>query len=254
MSGILEGKVALVTGAGSGIGRASASTFAREGARVMVSDVNEEGGQETVSLIKAAGGDAAFKACDVTQGDSVKALVAAVIEHFGGLHCAHNNAGIEGRYGRTLDTDEANFDQTYAVNLKGVFLCMQSELAHMLENGGGRIVNTASIAGIEGAKNLPAYVASKHAVLGLTRTSALEYGAKGIRINAVCPGPIRTPMLEKLIAENPRMEQAAVAAVPVKRLGRPEDIAEAAVWLCSDRADFVNGHGLVVDGGMTAGS
>ncbi|MGK0169537.1 MAG: NAD(P)-dependent dehydrogenase (short-subunit alcohol dehydrogenase family) [Gammaproteobacteria bacterium] len=254
MSELLSGKVALVTGAGSGIGRASARTFAREGAKVVVSDINADGAEQTVRLIRDAGGEASFVACDVTDASQVRNLIAKCVELFGALHCAHNNAGVEGRYGRTLDTDEANFDLTYSVNLKGVFLCMQAELAHMLEHGGGRIVNTASVAGIEGAKNMPAYVASKHAVLGLTRTTALEYGAKGIRINAVCPGPIRTPMLEKLMAQNPRMESAAIAAVPVKRLGEPQDIAEAALWLCTDRADFVNGHALVVDGGMTAGS
>ena len=220
----------------------------------MVADLNETGGAETVSLIESAGRGAIFVRCDVTRGSDVNALVEKAVATYGGLDCAHNNAGIEGRYGRTMDTDEENFDQTYAVNLKGVFLCMKAELAYMTEHGGGRIVNTASIAGIEGAKNMPAYVASKHAVLGLTRTSALEYGGRGIRINAVCPGPIRTPMLEKIMAQNPRMERAAVAAVPVKRLGTPQDVAEAAVWLCTERADFVNGHGLVVDGGMTAGT
>jgi NAD(P)-dependent dehydrogenase (short-subunit alcohol dehydrogenase family) len=254
MSELLSGKVALITGAGSGIGRASARTFAREGAKVVVSDINADGAEQTVRLIRDAGGEASFVACDVTDASQVRNLVTKCVELYGALHCAHNNAGVEGRYGRTLDTDEENFDLTYSVNLKGVFLCMQAELAHMLEHGGGRIVNTASVAGIEGAKNMPAYVASKHAVLGLTRTTALEYGAKGIRINAVCPGPIRTPMLEKLMAQNPRMESAAIAAVPVKRLGEPQDIAEAALWLCTDRADFVNGHALVVDGGMTAGS
>ena len=229
-------------------------SFAREGAKVVVADLNETGGAETVSLIESAGRGAIFVRCDVTRGSDVNALVEKAVATYGGLDCAHNNAGIEGRYGRTMDTDEENFDQTYAVNLKGVFLCMKAELAYMTEHGGGRIVNTASIAGIEGAKNMPAYVASKHAVLGLTRTSALEYGGRGIRINAVCPGPIRTPMLEKIMAQNPRMERAAVAAVPVKRLGTPQDVAEAAVWLCTERADFVNGHGLVVDGGMTAGT
>ncbi len=254
MARMLEDKVALVTGGGSGIGRASAQTFAREGAAVMIADLNEAGAAETAASIEAQGGRASFARCDVTRRDEVLALIAHTVQTLGGLHCAHNNAGVEGDYGRTLDTTEANFDFTYSVNLKGVFLCMQAELEHMIEHGGGRIVNTASIAGLEGAKNLPAYVASKHAVMGLTRTTALEYGSKGVRINAVCPGPIRTPMLEKLIATNPRMEQAAIAAVPVKRLGEPQDIAEAAVWLCSDRADFVNGHGLVVDGGMTVGT
>ena len=209
MTQLLEGKTALVTGGGSGIGRASAMTFAREGARVMVADLNEAGGKTTVSMIEANGGRADFMTCDVTKAKEVRALVASTVSSFGSLDCAHNNAGVEGDYGRTLETTEANLDFTYAVNLKGVFLCMQAELEYMLEHGGGRIVNTASVAGIEGAKNLPAYVASKHAAMGLTRTAALEYGAKGVRINAVCPGPIRTPMLEKIMESNSRMEQAA---------------------------------------------
>ncbi len=254
MNGMLVGKAAIVTGASSGIGRASAKLFAREGARVLAADLDEEGLAETVVQIKDAGGEAVARRCDVTHAADVKAMVAAAVEAFGGLHCAHNNAGVEGAYGRTLDTDEANFDFTYAVNLKGVFLCMQAEIAHMMAHGGGRIVNTASVAGIEGARQLPAYVASKHAVMGLTRTTALEYGSRNIRVNAVCPGPIRTPMLDKIMAHNPKMEQASIGAIPVKRLGEAQDIAEAAVWLASERADFVNGHGLVVDGGMTAGS
>ncbi|MCH9673041.1 MAG: glucose 1-dehydrogenase [Gammaproteobacteria bacterium] len=252
--GMMDGKVALVTGAGSGIGRSSALTFAREGARVVVSDVDEAGGGETAALVEQSGGEAKFIRCDVTDSTAVDELITKTVSAYGALHVAHNNAGVEGAYGRTLDTDGANFDFTYNVNLKGVFFCMQAELRHMLQSGGGAIVNTASIAGIEGAKNMPAYVASKHAVLGLTRTTALEYGGRGVRVNAVCPGPIRTPMLAKIIADNERMEAAAIAAVPMRRLGEPEDIAEAAVWLCSDRAAFVNGHGLVVDGGMTSGS
>ena len=177
------------------------------------------------------------------------------MDAFGRLDCAHNNAGIEGAYGRTADCDEENFDRTCAVNLKGVYLCLKAEIAHMLrQEGGGAVVNTASVAGVEGAKNLPAYVASKHGVVGLTRTAALEYATRGIRVNAVCPGPIRTRMLEALMEENPRMEPAMIAAVPMRRLGKPEEIAEAVVWLCSDRASYVTGQGIVVDGGFTAGS
>jgi NAD(P)-dependent dehydrogenase (short-subunit alcohol dehydrogenase family) len=253
-SGLLEGKVALITGAGSGIGRASACTMAHEGARVMVADVDVDGLAQTVALITAAGGEVASQQCDVTSADSVTAMVQATIDRFGALHCAHNNAGVEGEVGRTADTTEENFDFTYNVNLKGVFLCMRAEIVHMLDNGGGTIVNTASIAGIEGARQLPAYVASKHACLGLTRTAALEYASKNIRVNAVCPGPIRTPMIESIIASNPQMEAPMVKAIPMRRIGEPEEIAEAATWLCSDRSSFVNGHGLVLDGGMTAGS
>ena len=254
MSGMFEGKVALVTGAGGGIGRATALAFAREGARVVASDVEGAGGDETARLVADAGGTAVHVACDVTRRGEVETLVGAAVDAFGRLDCAHNNAGIEGTYARTADCDEEDFDRTCAVNLKGVYLGLKSEIAHMLGAGGGAIVNTASVAGVEGAKNLPAYVASKHGVMGLTRTAALEYATRGIRVNAVCPGPIRTRMLEAIMEENPRMEPAMVAAVPMRRLGKPEEIAEAVVWLCSDRASYVTGQGLVVDGGFTAGS
>lgn len=254
MGGTFEGKVALVTGAGGGIGRATALAFARGGARLVVSDLPGAGGDGTARLITDAGGAAVHVACDVTRPEEVEALVAAAADAFGRLDCAHNNAGVEGAYGRTADCEEENFDRTCAVNLKGVFLCMRAEIAHMAGNGGGAVVNTASVAGVEGAKNLPAYVASKHGVMGLTRTAALEYASRGIRVNAVCPGPIRTRMLEAIMRENPRMEPAMTAAVPMRRLGAPEEIAEAVIWLCSDRASFVTGHGLVVDGGLTAGS
>ena len=254
MSGMFEGKVALVTGAGGGIGRATALAFARDGARVVASDVEGAGGDETARLVADAGGTAVHIACDVTRRGEVEALVGAAADAFGRLDCAHNNAGVEGTYARTADCDEEDFDRTCAVNLKGVYLCLKSEIAHMLGAGGGAIVNTASVAGVEGAKNLPAYVASKHGVMGLTRTAALEYATRGIRVNAVCPGPIRTRMLEAIMEENPRMEPAMITAVPMRRLGAPEEIAEAVVWLCSDRASYVTGQGLVVDGGFTAGS
>ncbi len=254
MSGMFDGKVALVTGAGGGIGRATALAFAREGARVVVSDLAGAGGEETARLVTEAGGGALHAACDVTRPAEVEALVAAAVAAFGRLDCAHNNAGVEGAWARTADCDEENFDRTCAVNLKGVYLCLKAEIAHMLDAGGGAIVNTASVAGVEGAKNLPAYVASKHGVMGLTRTAALEYATRGIRVNAVCPGPIRTRMLEAIMEENPRMEPAMIDAVPMRRLGAPEEIAEAVVWLCSDRASYVTGQGLVVDGGFTAGS
>lgn len=253
-SGLLEGKVALITGAGGGIGRASAIIMAREGASVMIADRDADGVSETAELIRSAGGKVAHATCDVTSEEAVAALVDQTVEHFGALHCAHNNAGVEGDTGRTVDMTEENFDFTYSVNLKGVFFCMKAEIQHMLKHGGGAIVNTASIAGIEGARHLPAYVASKHACLGLTRTTALEYAAKNIRVNAVCPGPIRTRMMDSIMADNPQMEAPMLKAIPMRRIGEPEEIGEAATWLCSDRSSFVTGHGLVLDGGMTAGS
>ena len=254
MGGMVDGKVALVTGAGGGIGRAAALAFAREGGRVVVSDLAGAGGEETARLVADAHGEALHVACDVTRPAEVEALVAEAVEAFGRIDCAHNNAGVEGDYARTADCGEESFDRTCAVNLKGVYLCLRAEIAHMLDAGGGAIVNTASVAGVEGAKNLPAYVASKHGVMGLTRTAALEYATRGVRVNAVCPGPIRTRMLEAIMEENPRMEPAMIAAVPMRRLGAPEEIAEAVVWLCSERASYVTGQGLVVDGGFTAGS
>ena len=254
MDAMFEGKVALVTGAGGGIGRATALAFAREGARVVVSDIAGAGAEDTARLVGVAGGEALHVACDVTRPDEVEGLVRAAVDAFGRLDCAHNNAGVEGAYRRTADCGEEEFDRTCAVNLKGVYLCLRAEITHMLAAGGGAIVNTASVAGVEGAKNLPAYVASKHGVMGLTRTAALEYATRGIRVNAVCPGPIRTRMLESIMEENPRMEPATIAAVPMRRLGAPEEIAEAVLWLSSDRASYVTGQGLVVDGGLTAGS
>ncbi|MEW6300216.1 MAG: SDR family oxidoreductase [Thermodesulfobacteriota bacterium] len=252
MAGRVAGKVALVTGGGSGIGRAAALAFAREGAKVVVSDVVIDGGEETVRLIKAAGGQAVFVKADVARPAEVDALIARVVDTYGRLDCAFNNAGIEGTMAQTADCSEENWDRTIAINLKGVWLCLKAEIPQMLKQGGGAIVNTASVAGVVGFAGLPAYVASKHGVVGLTKSAALEYAKQGIRVNAVCPGVIRTPMVERLFRDNPAAGETIAAMEPVGRMGTPEEIAGAVVWLCSDAASFVTGLAMAVDGGLTA--
>jgi len=252
MSGELEGKVVLVTGAGSGIGRESALAFAAAGGRVVVSDVVVGGGEETVAQIKAAGGEATFVRADVSQRADVEALIRQTVETYGRLDCAHNNAGIEGDLAPTCDCTEANWDRTIAVNLKGCWLCMKYEILQMVEQGGGVIVNTSSVAGLVGFLNLPAYVATKHGVAGLTRTAALEYAEQGIRVNAVCPGVINTPMIDRIVAGDAEAEAQFTALEPVGRMGSPAEVAQAVVWLCSDRASFVTGIAMPVDGGFVA--
>ena len=252
MAGRLDGKIALITGAGSGIGRASALTFAREGAKVAVADKLVDGGQETVRMVEAAGGTASFIEVDVSDAASVEAMVNATVETYGRIDCAYNNAGIEGQVAPTDSYADDMFDKVIAVNLTGVWLCMKYEIPRLLEQGGGAIVNTASGAGLIGVAGLSAYVASKHGVIGLTKTAALEYAKSGIRVNAVCPGLIQTPMVERLTADQPQLGEALVAMEPVGRTGRPEEIAESVVWLCSDAASFVTGHAMSVDGGFVA--
>jgi len=252
MAGLMTGKVALVTGASSGIGRASALAFAREGAKVVVADVIVEGGEETVNLVKQAGGEAIFVKTDVAKAAEVEALVARAVQTYGRLDCAHNNAGIEGPGAATVEYAEEMWDRVIAINLKGVWLCMKYEIPQMLKNGGGAIVNTASTAGLVGYPSGSAYVASKHGVVGLTRTAALEYAKSGIRVNAVCPGAIDTPMMGRITGHRPHRAARMAAAEPVGRMGNPSEIAEAVVWLCSDAASFVTGHPMAVDGGMTA--
>ena len=252
MAGRLDGKIALITGAGSGIGRASALTFAREGAKVAVADKQVDGGQETVRMVEAAGGTASFIKVDVSDAASVEAMVNATVETYGRIDCAYNNAGIEGQVAPTDSYADDMFDKVIAVNLTGVWLCMKYEIPRLLEQGGGAIVNTASGAGLIGVAGLSAYVASKHGVIGLTKTAALEYAKSGIRVNAVCPGLIQTPMVERLTADQPQLGEALVAMEPVGRTGRPEEIAESVVWLCSDAASFVTGHAMSVDGGFVA--
>ena len=250
--GQLDGKVALITGAGSGIGRASALAFAREGAKVAVADIVVEGGEETVRMVKEAGGEAFFIKVDVANAAEVEAMVNAVVDTYGRIDCAYNNAGIEGRLASTDEYPEDVFDKVIDINLTGVWLCMKYELPHMLKQGSGAIVNTASGAGLIGVAGMSAYVASKHGVVGLTKTAALEYARSGIRVNSVCPGLIQTPMVERITADQPQLGEALVAAEPVGRTGKPEEIAESVVWLSSDAASFVTGHAMSVDGGFVA--
>lgn len=250
-----EGKVAFVTGGASGIGRAAALAFAERGAKVAVADVDFEGGDETVQLIKDMGGEAFFIPTNVALSKDVKAAIDQTVETFGGLDFAINNAGTEGTLATTVDYEEESFDRVIAINLKGVWLGMKYEIPKMLERGGGAIVNTSSILGKVAFATAPAYTASKHGVIGLTKVAALEYATEKIRVNAVCPGFIETPMVmdRGLVArENPEVMEQLVNIEPVKRLGKPEEIAAAMVWLCSDAASFVTGHSMVVDGAYIA--
>ena len=253
MAGLLNGKVTLVTGGASGIGRAAAIAFAREGAKVLVADMAEDGGRETVKLIHDAGGEAAFVKCDVARASDAEALVATAVKTFGRLDGAFNNAGVAGKIARTADDTEENFDRIMAVNLRGVWLCMKYEIQQMVKQGhGGAIVNTASAAGLVGSHGMPAYTASKHGVVGLTKTAALEYARTGIRVNAVCPGVIDTAMVAGMVSAHPRLKDALVGVEPIARMGKPAEIAEAVTWLLSDAASFVTGAAMPVDGGMVA--
>jgi NAD(P)-dependent dehydrogenase (short-subunit alcohol dehydrogenase family) len=254
MAGMLDGKSALITGGGGGIGRATALAFAREGAGVAVADVVEEAARETVALVNAAGGQAISLSGDVSRDADVRSMVQAVVGTYGCLDCAFNNAGIAGWQvdagsKKTAEWSEEAFDRMIAVNLKGVWLCMRHELPQMQAQGRGAIVNTASIAGLAGLPTSSAYVAAKHGVVGLTKTAALEYAEANIRVNAVCPGYIRTRMTE------PGMQlrgEAILAQTPFKRMGNPEEIAEMVACLCSERASFVSGAAYNVDGGWMA--
>jgi NAD(P)-dependent dehydrogenase (short-subunit alcohol dehydrogenase family) len=245
-----------VTGSGAGIGRAAALEFARQGAKVMVSDLNAEGGEETVKMIRDDGGRAAFRKADVSKAQEVDALISAAVDEFGRIDCAVNNAGIEGQIVPFADQPEANYDAIMAVNAKGTFLCLQAEIRHMLEAGGGAIVNLSSVAGLIGFPGLSPYVASKHAVIGMTKNAALEYGKAGIRVNAVCPGGIDTRMLDSLAEQASAGAQSSTQMMdplhPLGRIGTPQEVANLIVWLCSPQASFMLGAIVPVDGGFVA--
>jgi len=273
-----QDEVALVTGGGSGIGLAAVQAFARRGVRVVIAEIDSHSGRQAAQQVEESGGQALFIACDVTVGEQVEALVRAAVERFGRLDFAFNNAGWEGPLAPTAEYSEADWDRVVAVNLKGVWLCMKSEIRQMLKQRRGAIVNAASVAALISERGYPAYAAAKGGVLQLTRTAAVEYAGSGIRINAVCPGLIQTPMadraagrlsvgammpgvvpsrflrsmIDSVIRFGPVKKASLRMMQPMGRPGKPEEVAEAALWLCSDRSSFVTGHALLVDGGMTA--
>jgi NAD(P)-dependent dehydrogenase (short-subunit alcohol dehydrogenase family) len=247
-----DGKVALVTGGGSGIGRGTALAFAREGAKVVIADRNVQRGEEIVSMIRDGGGTASFRRTDVSVAAEIEALVDYTMATYGRLDLAFNNAGIEGDVKPLVDQTEANFDAVMNINVKGVWLSMKYEIPRMLDQGGGAIVNCSSVAGVIAFPGIGIYAASKHAVIGLTKTAALEYSAQGIRINAVNPAVIDTEMVDRL-ADGMNMKKDDLTTFhPIGRLGRVEEVAEAVLWLCSDKASFVTGHSMIIDGGFTA--
>src|SRR4051794_27989840 len=249
--GSFAGKVAFVSGATSGIGRATALAFARAGASVVIADVSDRGNQETARMIEEIGGKALAVRCDVTRAEDIEAALDKTVDTFGRLDFAFNNAGVEQPVTAAADLTEAEWDQIASVNLRGVFLCMKYQIRLMLQQGGGAIVNTSSGAGVKGIAGQAAYCAAKHGVIGLTKAAALDYAAQNIRVNAVCPGIIDTPMMQRFTGGTPKGVARVIAQEPVGRMGKPEEIAAAVLWLCSDPAAFVVGHALVIDGGHT---
>ena len=247
-----DGDTTIVTGASTGIGEATAKRFAAEGANVVVADVNVADAEATVADIDAEGGEATFVETDVSDHDAVAALVETTVEEYGGLDYAINNAGIEGDSAPLAEQSLENWAQVIGVNLTGVFQCMRAEIAAMLEDDGGAIVNVASIAGEVAFPDISPYVASKFGVIGLTKTAAVEYSREGVRVNAVCPGVIDTPMVDQAREETPEMIDQVSAATPIGRIGQPEEIGDAMVWLCSEEASFVTGEAMVIDGGYVS--
>lgn len=256
MAGILDGQITLVTGGGSGIGRATCLALANEGASVAIADLNPETGTAVVNSLTDMGVKALYIESDMSSANSVKDMINITTQRLGGLDCAVNNAGIQGELASTSECSEDNWNRIISVNLKGVWLCMKHEIKHMLNYNRGTIVNVASNFGLVGSPNMPAYSASKHGVLGLTKTAALEYAQAGIRINAVCPGPVDTPLVDNLLEEQPEQADIIMESItqrlPMKRLGKPEEIGTAIAWLCSNQSSFVTGMVMPVDGGFTA--
>ncbi|MEZ0538528.1 SDR family NAD(P)-dependent oxidoreductase [Fibrella arboris] len=247
-------QIVLITGAGSGIGRSAALAFAEAGARIVVSDINDANGQQTLSLIREAGGEAVYTACNVADPEAHTAAVAFAVGTFGRLDIAVNNAGIGGRFARLIDQSMSDWDQMMAVNLGGVFYGMQAQIRQMLQQPeGGRIVNVSSIAGVKGMVNGAPYSAAKHGVIGLTKTAALEYVRKNIRVNAICPVYTHSAMVQELMETAPNMEERMRRVIPMGRFGQPEEIAQAMMWLCAPENSFCTGQAIHLDGGMTAG-